>query len=187
MDTAANIAAAVWEYPTRTLSPGTAGTPATRAEAIAAAVWTYSSRTATGGEPAGPVITPAISTWVTNSLVAVPDAATATLNLALSTWVVQNLTASLPAGADDIILRSQQGIPLFWLRGGIISEEDLLTDPEVLDFLLGLYAGPLEAVAVTPLSVNVSGTWKEAVAYVRVAGAWKSATISTKVGGVWKN
>jgi len=36
------------------------------------------------------------------------------------------------------------------------------------------------------ISVNVSGAYKSAQAYVNVSGAWKLAQVWTKVSGVWK-
>lgn len=35
-------------------------------------------------------------------------------------------------------------------------------------------------------SVNVAGTWRDAVPSVNVAGVWKQATPSTRLSGVWK-
>lgn len=48
MDTADNIAAAVWSHGTRTLVTGTPGSPTNQAEEIAAAIWTHGTRTLTG-------------------------------------------------------------------------------------------------------------------------------------------
>lgn len=48
MDTAENIAAAVWSHTPRTLVSGTPGAPATQAEEIAAAVWAHTPRTLSG-------------------------------------------------------------------------------------------------------------------------------------------
>lgn len=48
MDTADNIAAAVWAHITRTLSAGTPPTPTTQLELIVDAIWSNPTRTLTG-------------------------------------------------------------------------------------------------------------------------------------------
>lgn len=46
--------------------------------------------------------------------------------------------------------------------------------------------GYAAASTATTMSLNVAGTWKDAVPWINVGGTWKEATPYTKVGSLWK-